>query len=124
MAYCQRPRLSLAGPLALSLPQPTGAAMADAVVRCGMAAPVALKARAGAVDDASFDDLLRSTVFLPFTHPLSAAVHIFADAFRQCRHDPAAIADLGEALQRAVDVATRIPDTFVPVDIDRKDIHG
>ena len=99
--------------------------MADAVVRCGMAAlAVALKARAGVVEVASLDNLQRSTVFLPVAHPLSVAVHIFADAFRQCRHDPAAIAELGEALQRAVDVATRIPDTFVPVDIDRKDIHG
>ncbi len=82
---------------------------------------VALKAKQGIVrpDDVA-DMSMRVQNLYPPDHFVRVAALNFAASWGPVRHDPAALADLGQVLHGAVIAGAR-PD---PVDASRRDIHG
>ncbi len=91
---------------------------------------VALSARMGEVTLHAVDDLrTKAEELLPKGDPLRQAVLAFATMYEVHRRDKAALAAMGEALDRAVAEALRRqpvdPSTWpAPVDLERRDIHG
>ena len=82
---------------------------------------VALRARQGGVTAEDVSDMrVRAEELLPRGSSLRAAVYCFATMYELHRHDPAAVAELGLALDRDISRALR-PE---PVDLSRRDIHG
>ena len=82
---------------------------------------VALKARNGllrVVDVAVMME--RVQTLLDPDHPMRVAALLFANTWQVHRNDPAALAALGDELQRSILRHAR-PD---PVDQTRRDIHG
>ena len=89
-----------------------------------LALGLALRARIGEATGNQVAGLLIHARKMPADDPILLAVLVFAAGYARHRRDPAAVTLLGEALGRAIDIATRVPDTFVAVGADRKDIHG
>jgi len=99
--------------------------MRDGVVGFYMLAlGLSLRARIGEATLEQVVWLLNHARQMPADDPIRLALRTFTDGYARDRGDPAAVTLLGEALGRAIDIATRVPDTFVAVGADRKDIHG
>ena len=82
---------------------------------------VALSARTGRLKEHAVEDMrTRAEQMLQPDDPLRRAVIMFATAWKAERRDRAAVAGLGEELQRSIDRLTRAD---VP-GADRRDIHG
>jgi hypothetical protein len=81
---------------------------------------VSMRARTAGLAAHEVDAMrIRAEELLPRDDQLRAAILQFCTMF-ELRPDPAALADLGAELGRAVDRALR----SAPVDADRSDIHG
>lgn len=82
---------------------------------------VALRAKTGSLTALDVDHMrTQAEQLLPDDAPLRRAITAFATQFDAARFDAAALVPLGDALSRAVELSL-LP---VPVDLDRRDIHG
>lgn len=82
---------------------------------------VAMRAKAGQLDPLDVDQLVAAAGdALTADDPLARAITHFATQHQLLRRDPAALAELGQELSHAVDLAL-IP---VPPGCERADIHG
>lgn len=84
------------------------------------ATAAAMAARVGSLTAAQVVDLDTLASAAPQGHPLRFAALMFCEQFDAHFRDPAALAELGEGLDRAIARALR-PE---PVDLARRDIHG
>lgn len=82
---------------------------------------VAMRARTGGLIGHEVDDMrIRAEELLERDDELRRAIMGFATGYELHRHDPAAVAELGEELDRNIERDLRP----VPPDIERRDIHG
>jgi hypothetical protein len=95
---------------------------------------VAMNARMGSLTLHAVDDLrTKAEELLGKADPLRAAILTFATMYEVHRRDEAALASMGETLERALRVALDVPHPAArpdpsqwpaPVDAERRDIHG